>query len=167
MPKTDFFLNGSLCLDWEQKTLQWIMNSSSRSHCSCCQSWDNKGPWCAADLNRKGSNPFYQGFHGEHLCLLSCHTSRKYSSRCPSLHQGKKRAVPHGHKSLFVSHSQVPNTSASILDSCLYHRQYRTMKHHWIFKMCTVPITHLTVQGMVPLSLKLQQHYVTSKQTLF
>lgn len=31
------------------------MNSSSRSHCSCCQSWDNKGPFCVADLKGEGS----------------------------------------------------------------------------------------------------------------
>lgn len=80
-------------------------------------------------------DPFYQGFHG---CMgntpwqLSCHTSREHSSKCPSLHQGKKRAVPHGQKSLlmdFVSHSRAPNTSALITDSCLYHRQDRAMKN--------------------------------------
>lgn len=144
------------------------MNSSSRSHCSFCQSWDNKGPCCVADPKGKRSLlPRIPWLPWGTLCDSSPATQAGNTAAGAHHFIRKKRGQFHlAEKSVpgLCETLRAQNTSASIPDSCLYHRQCRTMKNKTTgFSKCV----HLTVQGIVPLSLKLQQHDVTSKQTLF
>lgn len=74
---------------------------------------------------------------------------QEIQQQVPITSSGKKWAVPHGHRSLFmefVSHSQAPNTSSSIPDSCLYHREDRTMTNKPTgFSKCTLYPLHTSL----------------------
>lgn len=149
------------------------MNSSSRSHCSCCQSWDNKGSCCVADLRGKGSLlPGIPWLPWGTLRASSPATQARDTAADAHHFIREKRGQFHMARNacswtLWASHGL---QHFSINSGLLFESQAGQNdeeQNHRLFKMCTVPITCLTIQGMVPLSLKLQQHDVTSKQALF
>lgn len=75
------------------------MNSSSRSHCSCCQSWD-KGPWCAADL--KGKRSLLPGIPWGTLVLVLLPHRQEIQQQVPITSTGKKRGQFHMARKVYL-----------------------------------------------------------------
>lgn len=148
------------------------MNSSSRSYCSCCQSWDSKGPCRVADL--KGNGSFLPGIpwlHGEHSVTALLPHKQGTQQQVPITSSGKKEgSSTWPEKSIHGLCEPLKSSKHFGINSRLLSvpqaGQSNEEQNHRLFKTCTVPITWLTTQGMVLLSLKLQ-HDGTCKQALF
>lgn len=96
------------------------MNSISTSHCYCCQSRGNEGP----RQGIPGGSPFIRdplAAMRKTLLLLPYKTSREIQWQLPIACWGEKGQFCMTRK----VHSWAPSTSASIPDSCPYHRQGR------------------------------------------